>query len=158
MNYSKFANKYRYLGYTHLSVGDGWKPLVVELIKIIDREVRPWYIPLWLINIISDMGCGGSIVRIKNVYFYYVLIKLTKNVKIHDIKDKYAELRVYGAFTDVIENHINKTVEKCCGTCESCGSNINVTVCIKNHWYYNYCECCRKNYNCIVVEDNNNNM
>jgi hypothetical protein len=134
---------YHYLGYTYPNVPEPWRPIVLRLIRDIDRLVRPWYIPRIPLNIINALATNGSVVRVRSRFWLHVLDSVTKGVRIHDIKDKYAGLRVYGSFTDAIQALVDKAEEDCYNTCEKCGSHDNVQVC-GEHWVYSYCGKCRR--------------
>ena len=136
-----FSRKYRYLGYTGLSIPEGWVPIVKETILQIDREVKPKWIPRFILNWISDLAMGGSVVMVKNRFFYRIYTKLTKGILITDIKDKYAGIRIYGFFNDKIDEYISWAEILCDNTCEQCGSHREVEIRGK-HWYYNLCKKC----------------
>ena len=48
----KQFNKYQYLGYHYPGVSKHWYPTILEMFKRIDKQVRPWYIPRFILNII----------------------------------------------------------------------------------------------------------
>ena len=150
-NNDNFRKMYRYLGYSSPDVPDGWKPIVKEMIVNIDRMVRPWYMPRFVLNWLSDLATGGSVVRIKNIYLYSVLRYFIKHNKITTIKDKYAGLRVYGYFDNKVDDYVESIIDMCEGICENCGSKIDVKVCVRNGWDYNYCSKCREECKCNEV-------
>jgi hypothetical protein len=138
--------KYFYLGYNYPGVPEPWQPIIIETLKKIDKVVRPWYIPLFLMNFIKYMGFGDSVYYIKYRPWYYLHHKLTKGVLITDIKDKYAGLRIYGYFNDEIDKIIDWAEDECDKTCEKCGSRDDVENWSVNKgkgWLYNYCHDCR---------------
>jgi len=139
---SRIFKGYTYLGYTYLSVPDPWKPIVRKLIKDIDRLVRPWYIPAIILNAINLLATNGSVVYVRSFFWLHILESITKGVRISDIKDKYAGLRVYGSFTDAIDALIAQAETDCENTCEKCGSHNDVQEYGK-HWVYSYCKECR---------------
>lgn len=139
----KKQKKYTYLGYVYPSVPKGWVKIIENMVEQIDKIVRPWYIPLFILNIISKLANGGSVCYVKNWFWQNVLEKITKGVKITDIKDKYAGLRVYGYFNDKVDEIVEIAEVMCDRTCERCGSLDDVKVSGKN-WYYNYCAKCRE--------------
>ena len=136
--------KYRYMGYTHLSIPDGWVPIVKQMLRDIDKKIRPWYIPRFVLNWIYLLAHGNSVVRVRSWFFYRIIQKIPVFSKcfISDIKDKYAELRVYGSFSPEIEKIVDAAVEKSNFTCERCGSTYKVEV--KDYgWLYTLCQSCR---------------
>jgi len=134
---------YGYLGYTYPNVPDPWKPIILRLIRDIDKLVRPWYIPAVVLNIINLLATNGSVVYVRSFFWLHVLESVTKGVRISDIKDKYAGLRVYGSFTDAIEALVDKAEEECGATCEHCGSKDDVQI-YDDGWMWNWCKKCRE--------------
>jgi hypothetical protein len=137
-----FKRKYSYLGYTYPNVPQPWVPIVNRLLKSMDEIVRPKWIPAIILNVINAFATGGSVVMVKNRFWNNVLSKITKGIRIFDIKDKYATLRVYGSFSDEIYALIDKAEKECENTCEKCGSQDNVFE-YGHGWIYNVCEKCR---------------
>lgn len=138
----KKENKFSYLGYTYLSVPHGWISIIEEMLVKIDKEVRPWFIPLWFANLVNELATNGSVVYVKSWFWYKILNKITKGIRITDIKDKYAGIRVYGYFNDDIDKIVEWVEDECEKTCEVCGSRSDVKVSGKN-WFYNLCIDCR---------------
>lgn len=141
----KIYKKYQYLGYTYPGVSKHWVPIVEEMFKRIDKQVRPWYIPRFILNIIHYWATGNSVVRVRSWFWYDLLHKIVP-ITIMDIKDKYAELRVYGSFTKEVEAITDWAVSECEKICEKCGSRADVQYCASNGgrgWVYNYCIDCR---------------
>ena len=133
--------KYQYLGYTYPGVSKHWKSIVEEMLIKIDKQVRPWYIPRFILNLIHYWATGNSVVRVERWFWYNLFHKIIP-VTIMDIKDKYAELRVYGSFTKEVDEIVKWAEKECELTCEKCGSRADVKYC-GNRWVYNYCIDCR---------------
>lgn len=67
-----------------------------------------------------------------------------KPIKIHQIKEKYGQLRFYTNFyTEELEKMIDKAEEESEHTCEYCGKHIDGPI-IRHHWIYSLCEECFK--------------
>jgi hypothetical protein len=143
--YFKISKKYRYLGYTYLSIPKGWKDIVADMLVRIDKTTRPWYIPRVLLNWLHWLGTGGSVFRIRNRFWYNIFRKLYFECHIHDIKDKYAGLRVYYTGTGRVCQIIDNVIEVCDKTCESCSSTKSVKI-VDRGWMYNLCKNCRKEH------------
>lgn len=151
--------KYSYIGYHYPSVSTYWLPVIEEMFKRIDKQVRPWFIPRFILNIINYWATENSVVRVESWFWYNIFTKIIP-VKIYDIKDKYAELRVYGSFTKEVEDIADWAVNECEKICEKCGSKADVKYCGKR-WIYNYCIDCRVEaglekevlYNEVIKED-----
>ena len=135
---------YRYMGYTHLSIPDGWVPIVKQMLRDIDREIRPWYVPRFILNWMYWLASGNSVIRIRSRFFYNFKKRFAAFRKcfITDIKDKYGGLRVYGMFSDEVEDIVNSAIQKCDITCEKCGSSDKVES-IDLGWIYTFCNSCK---------------
>ena len=133
---------YSYLGYTYLSIPEPWKLIVSRFLQDVDKIIRPWYIPRIFLNIVNNLATGRSVVRIRSHFWLRVLEYFTHGVQISDIKDKYATLRIYGSFTDGIQELADKAEEECTHICEKCGSREDVDF-YGVHWVYCYCGKCR---------------
>ena len=138
----KISEKYRHIGYSYPGVPKAWVPIVEEAIVKIEKEMWPSWIPMFLKRKIHFWATGNSVVRIESQFWYKVRTKLTKGQIIHDIKDKYASLRIYGNFNDAIEKIISEAEKKCENTCEKCGSNESVKS-VNYGWVYQLCKPCR---------------
>lgn len=138
----KISEKYRHIGYSYPGVPSGWKSIVEKAIIDIEKEMWPRWIPRFIKRIIHYLATGNSVVRVRSRFWNKVRQKLTKGQIITDIKDKYAELRIYGYFGKEIETIIDKAVNECYGTCERCGSQKKVRT-VGKGWLYNLCRDCR---------------
>ena len=136
-------NKYAYLGNSYPGVPDPWKPIVMNMLRDIDKEIRPWFIPRFICNWIQWLAMRNSGVSINNYFWYNLISKIRKNTTIFDIKDKYATLRVYGSFNNKCQAIVDKAEAECDNTCEYCGSTNNVTDMAVKGWVTNLCEPCR---------------
>lgn len=107
---SKREHKYHYLGITWniFSKKNAFLlyNLLEEFIREVDALVKPKYIPRWFLNLLHLYGNDNSIVRCRNQKISQLHRNLTGGVMIHDIKEKYGTLRVYGSFTIEIEQKV----------------------------------------------------
>jgi len=133
--------KYQYLGYIYPRVSKHWVPIVEEMLVKIDKQIKPWYIPRFLLNIMHYWATGNSVVRMRSLFWYNLFHKFIPIIII-DIRDEYAELRVYGSFTKEVDNIVGWAEKECELTCEKCGSRTDVKYC-GSRWVYNYCIDCR---------------
>ncbi len=137
--------KYRYLGYTYLSIPEGWVPRVKQMLEDIDKQVRPWYVPRFILNWIYWLAMGNSVVRARSRWWYYNVydkLPIFRQAFIMDIKDKYAGLRVYGFFNPEVDRIVEQTMEDCENLCERCSSTYDVRI-LDIGWLYNFCLNCR---------------
>ncbi len=137
----KTYKKYQYLGYTYPGVSKHWVPIVEEMLVKIDKQIRPWYIPRFILNVIHYWATNNSVVQVESWFWYNLFHKIIP-ITIMDIKDKYAELRVYGSFTKEVQEIVDWAEKECELTCEKCGSRSDVQYC-GDRWVYNYCVDCR---------------
>ena len=138
----KISEKYRHIGYSAPSVSKGWVKIVEDTIVEIERSMWPRWIPLFIKRWIHYMATGNSVVRVKSRFWYKIRTRLTKNMIVTDIKDKYATLRIYGHFNEEIDQIVRKAVKKCSETCETCSSTYGVRA-VNYGWIYNLCKDCR---------------
>lgn len=136
-------NKYSYLGNSYPGVPVPWIPIVINMLRDIDKEVRPWFIPKFICNWVQWLAMRNGSFGIDKNFWYAIITKLRKGTTIFGIKDKYASLRVYGSFNDKCQLIIDKAELECSNTCEYCGSKVDVTDMTVRGWVTNLCESCR---------------
>ena len=137
----KKFNKYRYLGAVHPETTKFWEPAVLTMLIDIDECIRPWYVPRWTLNTIYDISHKKE--KATNWYWNQVLVSFTSEAYISQIKSKFATLRVYGIFSDKVQEIIKIAEEKCDNTCENCGTHGASHVMIKG-WVTNLCIKCKE--------------
>lgn len=137
---------YRYLGYTYPDVPKSWKPIVIQLIKDIDKIARPKWLPRFLANWFKWLAQGNSVVMVRSRFWNKIFDKIGIKCYIHQIKDKYATLRVYASATDDVYALIELAEKAADNTCEHCGSTDRVEE-IGRSWVFRYCHSCRMEYN-----------
>lgn len=135
-----FARRYRHIGISYPGVSHGWIPIVKNAIVLIEQKMWPRWIPLPLRWLIHWLATGNSVVRVKYWWAYRLRQHLTQGQIISCIKDKFAGLRIYGAYRDEIEAIINAAAKECSATCEFCGSKPAEIV--GQGWIYNACSIC----------------
>ena len=138
----KTSEKYRHIGYSYPGVPKGWQAIVEKTIVEIEKAMWPRWIPMFIKRKIHYLATGNSVVRVKSRFWNKVRSWLTGGQMVHDIKDKYASLRIYGNFGKEIDAIVEKAEAQCFGTCEKCGSQQKVRTVGKN-WVYNLCKSCR---------------
>lgn len=120
----KQFEKYLYLGNVIPEVPKPWEPIILNMLKRIDKIVKPWYIPRHLLYSTS-MG----------------MIHVSATIHIDQIKQKFGTLRVYASSNDRIKAIIEEAETQCNNTCEYCGKEKTQLVTIKN-WVRNLCQEC----------------
>lgn len=77
--------------------------------------------------------------------------KISKDFRVHQVKEKFGFLRYYTSFTiDELENLIDQAEEQSMVTCEQCGKSGEIRD-IGGHWYMTLCNTC---FNKIKKERN----
>jgi len=122
--------KYRYLGQVAPEVPKSWEPHIMEMLIKLDKIARHKFIPLFLLNFISDV-------------FPSLLEELMPSIFITQIKQKFGALRIYGTFTPRAQEIVTKTESLCNNTCEYCG-NPNTTHVMVKSWVRNLCATCKE--------------
>ncbi len=139
----EFYKKYKHIGNSYAGVPGHWVPVVQKHLKRIEKIMWPqWWMPLFLKRWVHFLATGNSVVRIKYWWAYNLRNKLTGCQIIHDIKEKYGQLRIYASAGKEINDIIKEAQQECANTCQDCGSNDNVK-CIDNGWTYVLCQECR---------------
>jgi len=131
--------KYRHIGNSFPSVPKGWVPIVERTIELIESEMWVKWLPKFIKRYIHEKATGNSVYYIRSPFWNKIRNKLTKGMIVHDIKDKYATLSIYGYFNDRIETIIESAEEECSHTCEVCGSSKGKLV-IVGGWYSVFCK------------------
>jgi len=130
----RLLNKYRYIFNGHPEVPEPWVPIILEMIKELDKEMRPRYIPLWFVNMLYDLSKS-------TVVGAYYLNSFIGDFSIDYIKQKFATLRIVGNFAQY-ESLITHYTNICNNTCEFCGATGTEKIMIKN-WVTNVCNECQ---------------
>lgn len=109
-------NKYRYLGYTCIPYSKGSEEykVILDFLKFVDKNIRPTYIPRFVLRLLHLFGNDNSIVRVRNRFLHKLHNKILKGVFITDIKTKWYDydIRIYGYFPDFIQDEIDKVEDK----------------------------------------------
>ena len=110
----KYYKKYNYLGYLFIPFKTDSKPFnhILNFLKWMDKEVKPKWCPRWFLNLLHLIGNNNSVIQVKNQTLHKLHKKLTRNIMITDLKTKYGTMRIYGYFTQEIQNEITKVCEK----------------------------------------------
>lgn len=103
-----FTDKRRYIGIDWNLFGEGHEGyrLIEEFLNFVAREANPYYLPHWFLNLLHLYGNDNSIVRCRNLTISNWHRKLTHGIMIRDIKEKWGTLRIYGSFTQKIQNKL----------------------------------------------------
>lgn len=165
MRKNKFK-KYRHLGYNYPGVPSGWEPIVLDTLKRIDKVARPKWMPMCLAHLLEFLAHGrtspqgykwlprpirwvigwfkpyGRVVSVRYWWAYRLHQRLIE-CSITDIKEKYAELRIYGYWNEEVDKIVEEATDKADRTCQFCGleDEKNVKI-IGTGWYYNTCRKC----------------
>lgn len=147
----KFYDKYRHVGYSYPGVPQGWVKITEDVIRKIEAEMWPRWMPMFLKRWIHYLATGNSVVRVKYWWAYNLRTWLTGGQVILDVKEKYATLRIYVSGNDKVDKIITEAEEQCERTCQECESTNNVE-CVDYGWVYNLCADCRNKKEQIIKE------
>lgn len=136
MSTDKNFKKYRYIYNGRPEVPETWTPIILDMLKQLDKVFRPKYIPRFALNLLYDAS--------KTTFGAYYLYEFIGDFRIDLIKQKFARLSVYGKYDEVSEI-ISKAIVSCNDTCEFCGKPHTQNVIIKN-WVRNLCSECQIKY------------
>lgn len=131
--------KYRYLGAVYPEVSIFWEPAILNMLKKIDKLVKPKFIPRIILNLIRDFAYKNTV--LKNWYWAYVLNMYSNQAYITQIKSKFAALRIYGEFSNEVQKIVLETQAICNNICEQCGAVDASHVMVKG-WVKNLCNDC----------------
>ena len=111
------GNEYDYLGYAWYNINkDGTLSATNRLLrgffKQVDKVARPWWCPRFVLRLLHLFGSDNSIVRVRNWKLHNLERRLTKGIAITDTKWKYDSFRIYGYFTEELDQLAADTCSK----------------------------------------------
>jgi hypothetical protein len=88
--------KYRYLGSVPWREEGDIAQAMLPLVLLLDHKAKPYWCPRWVLRLLNELGCGGSLVRVRNRTAHNLFVKLTKGYMIWDYKTKWSnyDLRI----------------------------------------------------------------
>ena len=109
--------EYDYLGYAYYRVKeDGTlskhEQIVKEFLQQVDKVVKPWWCPRFVLRLLDLFGNDKSIVRMRNLKLSNMFSHLTGGIRITDMKWKWEEFRIYGSFTEELDKLAQETCRK----------------------------------------------
>jgi hypothetical protein len=109
--------EYDYLGYAYYHVKDDGsiKPgeqIIKEFLQQVDRVARPKLCPRFVLRLLNLFGNDKSIVRMRSLRLANWFSRLTKGIRITDMKWKYDSFRIYGSFTKELDRLAQETCNR----------------------------------------------
>lgn len=103
-------HKYHYLGisWNIFKEGTDLYDYVEDFISFVAKKAKPWWCPIFVLNLLHLFASDNSIVRCRDIHLSSVLKYFTGGLLITDIKIKYGTLRVYGYFTQEVNDELKK--------------------------------------------------
>jgi hypothetical protein len=142
----KFTKKYKHIGYSYLSIPDGWLDETIKALIKIEKIMWPTYLPMFMKRMIHELATGNSVVRVKYKWAHDLRNIFTDGIMIHDIKEKFGGIRIYGGFNDEIYKIIEELEERLDKTCQECGKYSEDVGSVKRGgWYSTECSECENN-------------
>lgn len=86
---TNFADKYSYLGMTPYEKEGEFFDVIYPLVLAMDYQAKPWWCPRFVLRFLHHFGDDNSIVRVRVRWMSDLKRKITKGIKIYDIKTKW---------------------------------------------------------------------
>lgn len=86
---TNFADKYSYLGMTPYEKEGEFFDAIYPLVLAMDYQAKPWWCPRFALRLLHHFGDDNSIVRVRVRWMHNLKFKITKGIKIYDIKTKW---------------------------------------------------------------------
>jgi hypothetical protein len=102
--------RWEYLGYTFNIFDEGTEgaKIIDDFFKFVDSKARPWWCPKTILRILHLIGNDSSIARVRWWWAHNLHRTIMKGILITDVKTKFSELRIYGYFSDEIEEEVRR--------------------------------------------------
>lgn len=109
-----WKNRRRYIGidWNLFKEGTYGYALINEFLNFVAGKARRWWTPFWFLNLLHLFGRDNSIVRCRNIKIFTLCSRLTNGIMVTDIKEKWGTLRIYGNFTQEIEDRLKELQSK----------------------------------------------
>lgn len=101
-------SKWMYIGYGYNLFNEGTEgyEYIEAFFRYVDSKMRPWWCPKTLLRLLHLLGNDNSVVRVRWWWAHNLYRRITKEIFITDVKTKWSTLRVYGYFTDEINQAV----------------------------------------------------
>jgi hypothetical protein len=115
--YPKRGYEYDYLGYAYYQVKEDGsvspsQQIIKEFLQQVDRVARPKLCPRFVLRLLDLFGNDKSIVRMRSLRLANWFSRLTRGIRITDMKWKWDEFRIYGSFTEELDKLAQETCRK----------------------------------------------
>jgi hypothetical protein len=115
--FPKRGYEYNYLGYAYYHVKDDGsiipgEQIIKEFLQQVDRVARPKLCPRFVLHLLNLFGNDKSIVRMRSLRLANWFSRLTKGIRITDMKWKYDSFRIYGSFTKELDRLAQETCNR----------------------------------------------
>jgi hypothetical protein len=109
--------EYDYLGYAYYRVKEDGsiipgEQVIKEFLQQVDRVARPKLCPRFVLRLLNLFGNDKSIVRMRSLRLANWFSRLTKGIRITDMKWKYDSFRIYGSFTKELDRLAQETCNR----------------------------------------------
>jgi hypothetical protein len=107
---NKRNDKYHYLGISRniFEEGTDLHEYLEEFIMFVAKKAKPWWCPAFVLNLLHLFANDNSIVRCRDQHLASAFKYITKGLLITDIKIKYGTIRVYGYFSQEVDDELTK--------------------------------------------------
>lgn len=102
--------RYNYLGisWNIFTEGTDLYEYLENFIKFVAKKAKPWWCPTFVLNLLHLFANDNSIVRCRDQHLHSAFRHITKGLFITDIKIKYGTIRVYGYFSQEVDDELEK--------------------------------------------------
>lgn len=116
--FPKPGDEFGYLGYAYYYVDSKGKPkneseeLVRQFFVEVEKVAKPKLCPRFYLRLLHLFGNDKSVVRMRSLKLSNKFYKLTKGIRISDMKWKWETFRIYGSFTKELHDLAEETCKK----------------------------------------------
>lgn len=103
-------DRYNYIGisWNIFKEGTDLHEYLEDFIMFVARKAKPWWCPAFVLNLLHLFANDNSIVRCRDQHLHSAFRHITKGLFITDIKIKYGTIRVYGYFSQEVDDELTK--------------------------------------------------
>ena len=118
-----------------------FEEIKVKLLE--EMRNKPKVEPKWPYELFG-IECGKGWEKLYQPILDYAV---EHNIEVHQVKEKFGQLRIYLSFyDDTVRKMIDDAEKKSYNICEVCGKYIDKPI-VENHWIYPQCEECHTKKN-----------
>ena len=112
------GHEYDYLGYAYYYANAQGVPdnigeeILRDFLQQVDAAVKPKWCPRFVLRLLDLFGNDKSIIRVRNHRLHNLFNRITKGIRITDMKWKWDTYRIYGSFTKELDDLAQETCNR----------------------------------------------